>query len=108
MKHSTKKSLLVVLLAFVLLFTNASSVFAYMDGTTPTHNKHDWGPRTEEYPATCTERGMEKASCEICHETKYWYTDPLGHDWGDWYVVTAAEVGKEGLEERDCRRCGLQ
>ncbi len=79
-----------------------------MDGTTPTHNKHDWGPRTEEYPATCTERGMEKATCEVCHETKYWYTDPLGHDWGDWYVVTAAEVGKEGLEERDCRRCGLQ
>jgi len=43
--------------------------------------KHDWGERKEEYPATCTEKGMEVAKCNRCGEEKYWYTDPLGHDW---------------------------
>ncbi len=99
-----RKSMLAVLMVAALLLSSLSTAFA---AVAPTHSKHDWGPRSEEYPATCTEHGMEKATCEVCHETKYWYTDPLGHDWGDWHVVTPAEVGQEGLEQRECNRCGL-
>ena len=46
--------------------------------------------------ATCT----EKAVCEICGES---YSDPLGHDWGQWTVTTPATARAEGVETRTCR-----
>ena len=46
--------------------------------------------------ATCT----EKAVCEICGES---YSDPLGHDWGQWTVTTPATARTEGVETRTCR-----
>ena len=46
--------------------------------------------------ATCT----ENAVCEICGES---YSDPLGHDWGQWTVTTPATARAEGVETRTCR-----
>ena len=46
--------------------------------------------------ATCT----EKAVCEICGES---YSDPLGHDWGQWTVTPPATARTEGVETRTCR-----
>ncbi len=30
----------------------------------------------------------------------------MGHDWSEWKVVEEATAEKEGLEERECSRCG--
>jgi hypothetical protein len=32
--------------------------------------------------------------------------DALGHDWGDWQIITAATCTKSGLKRRECARCG--
>ncbi len=47
-------------------------------------------------PATCTEAEI----CRICGKTR---TEALGHDWGEWTVVTAPTCTEAGLEQRICR-----
>lgn len=59
--------------------------------------------------ATCTETGLTAGvKCDLCDEwiTEPTVTDALNHDFGDWYTVTAAQVGVAGLERHDCRREG--
>lgn len=61
----------------------------------------------ETTPATCDASNVETRYCAsgICPYTETRTTiGPLGHDWGDWEVVTAATVFSEGLEIRVCRR----
>ena len=59
--------------------------------------------------ATCTETGLTAGvKCDLCGK---WIDEPtvtnaLNHDFGDWYTVTAAQVGVAGLERHDCRREG--
>ena len=62
-------------------------------------------------PATCTEAGHYDTVvyCYLCHAELSRETvieDPLGHNWGDWTVVTPATEETPGLEERTCSRCG--
>ncbi len=47
-------------------------------------------------PATCTEAEV----CKICGKTR---TEALGHDWGEWTVVTEPTCTEAGLEQRICR-----
>ena len=35
-----------------------------------------------------------------------WVIPALGHEWGEWEVVTPATETAEGLEQRTCARCG--
>lgn len=63
----------------------------------------------EGYAATCTETGLTAGvKCGLCDEwiTEQKTIDALNHDFGDWYTVTAAQVGVAGLERHDCRREG--
>lgn len=59
--------------------------------------------------ATCTETGLTAGvKCDLCGK---WIDEPtvtnaLNHDFGDWYTVTAAQVGVAGLERHDCKREG--
>jgi len=80
--------------------------------------RHDLVRRNEVSP-TCTENGiMEYWVCEVCGKlfsdaegydeirASETITSALGHDWGDWKVIDKATAREEGLEERECRRCG--
>ena len=74
----------------------------------------------EAQPATCTEPGhIAYYACRGCDNIYLdengetilnpdydIYTEALGHDWGDWTVVTEPSATEEGYEERVCGRCG--
>lgn len=56
---------------------------------------------------TCTEKGKTLGKhCSRCGAVIVAQTDvpALDHDWSAWTVVTAAQVGVEGLERRVCSR----
>ena len=55
---------------------------------------------------TCEESGYTRYTCEICGEYHdYNFTQPLGHNYGEWAVYTDAETGKTE-ERRYCSVCG--
>ena len=55
---------------------------------------------------SCTEPGGERYTCTRCDDT---YTEnatePLGHDFCEWYVSRNASCTNEGEETRCCQRC---
>ncbi len=62
---------------------------------------------------TCEEKGVKTTLrfCSVCGVvneagTKNEDIDPLGHDWGKWNVTKTATTTEEGLETRECKRCG--
>ncbi|MCL2670823.1 MAG: InlB B-repeat-containing protein [Clostridiales bacterium] len=73
-----------------------ATVYAAWDEPEP--HEHDFVWDSEE-PATCTEGGWNIWVCE-CGEEQREPTDPLGHDWGEWYEV----YPPEDVERRDCLR----
>ncbi len=79
-----------------------SYVDSYVDA-----NDHDYNDVVT--PPTCTEKGYTTHSCENCDEEYVdSYVKENGHNPGDWSVVTAPQVGVEGLEEQCCTVCGTQ
>jgi len=58
---------------------------------------------------TCTKPGKKIFTCVACGHTYTKKGAPaLGHDWGPWTMVKKPAVGREGLKERTCSRCGLK
>ncbi|MDD3401634.1 MAG: hypothetical protein PHT58_08445, partial [Eubacteriales bacterium] len=58
--------------------------------------------------ATCTETGLTEGShCTRCEDATVAQTvvAALGHDFGEWTVITAATCTQEGYERRYCSRC---
>ena len=55
---------------------------------------------------TCTEAGLKTVKCSRCDETKETVIRALGHDWGEWTVVTQPQPGVPGQDQRVCSRCG--
>ncbi|MBQ3755110.1 MAG: InlB B-repeat-containing protein, partial [Clostridia bacterium] len=58
-------------------------------------------------PATCTESGLTAGShCSVCGTVliSQEVVPALGHDFGEWQVVTPATETEEGLERRVCSR----
>ena len=56
--------------------------------------------------ATCTENGYDVHKCTRCnYELIDNYTNPTGHTFGEWEVVTPANGYEQGLEERECSVC---
>ena len=81
------------------------------DASLPPPHEHVWSDWTTNVVATCTEEGYETRTCT----EKYCTVPPaaetnvlaaIGHDFGEWYVVTEPQAGIEGVERRDCRREG--
>ena len=58
---------------------------------------------------TCTEKGSEAGKiCSVCNEivVAVKETDMLGHNPGEWETVKEAQIGKDGLIQQKCTRCG--
>ena len=56
---------------------------------------------------TCTEKGHTTYTCKKCGDSYTGdYTEPLGHDFGEWETVQEATEDEAGLEKRSCKRCG--
>lgn len=84
------------------------------------HDGHNFTTHVEKKDATCIEDGnKEYYQCAICQ--KYYESDRLTevtledtvikavgkHDWGNgWKTTTNATKEEDGLEQRQCRRCG--
>ena len=60
---------------------------------------------------TCTETGLtEGKHCTVCSAVlvKQETVPALGHDWGEWTVLTPPGYESEGGETRTCTRCGAE
>lgn len=56
---------------------------------------------------TCTEKGYTTYTCKKCGDSYTGdYTEPLGHEFGEWGTVREATEEEAGLEKRSCKRCG--
>ena len=51
---------------------------------------------------TCEVEGQQRDYCETCGYENYTTRPALGHNYGDWTVVTPATEAAEGLERRIC------
>ncbi|MCL2487466.1 MAG: hypothetical protein FWE80_02160 [Oscillospiraceae bacterium] len=68
-----------------------------------THIAGDWEIIKD---ATCTEEGLQTKSCTICGiELESEPIEALGHDFGDWFVVSWPTPFAGGQEKRECARC---
>ncbi len=68
---------------------------------------HDYVQRRKD--PTCEGRGAVWLECQICgHSTGYETLDPLGHTFGEWYVLTEPTCSREGIQARDCVICSFQ
>lgn len=57
--------------------------------------------------ATCAKPGYDEYVCSVCKCTdKQNVTPALGHDWGDWSIVSYPTETEDGLQERFCQRDG--
>ncbi len=54
---------------------------------------------------TCTDQGYTTYTCVCGDEYVDNYVDALGHNYDDWYEVTAPTCTVDGLERHDCLRC---
>ena len=55
--------------------------------------------------ATCEESGLVNEVCTECEGRQQTVTNPLGHDFGSWTVVSKATATEAGLEQQVCTRC---
>lgn len=60
-------------------------------------------------PSDCEERGYTEYICKNCgfsYIDEQSYTEPVGHDFGEWEVITPATCVSEGESVRVCKSCG--
>lgn len=56
---------------------------------------------------TCENNGIRWLECSLCGDTiDYETIPPLGHEYGEWYVLTGPTCTREGVQARDCTVCG--
>lgn len=57
----------------------------------------------------CANAGMTWLECILCgYSTDYRSLPPLGHTFGEWYVLREPTCGQEGTRVRDCVVCGYR
>ena len=69
---------------------------------------HDY-KESESVDSTCVTPGYTLMVCanDSSHTYEKYTSQPLGHELGEWYVVTPATYESAGLEQRDCVRSDL-
>ena len=61
------------------------------------------------YAPGCNEGGCTEYVCTVCGDTYTdGYTDPLGHDWGQWHTSKEPGCESAGVRERSCIACGAE
>lgn len=66
----------------------------------------DWGPDpSASNPATCTTAGTISAKCRVCGDKITQESQPLGHKFGEWKVVTEPTNTEAGEKRHTCTRC---
>lgn len=69
--------------------------------------EHEYVRRTKE--PGCVDAGMTWLECALCgSSSEHEGIPPLGHAYGEWYVLTEPTCTREGVQARDCVRCGQQ
>lgn len=67
---------------------------------------HAWDICVMERVPTCTETGLVRCTCSRDKSHVKENIQPaLGHSWGEWKTVRAAQLTKAGQKERICSRC---
>ena len=57
----------------------------------------------------CDNPGFTWLACQLCgYTTGYDTLPPLGHTFGEWYVLTGPTCTRDGVQARDCTVCGHQ
>ncbi len=56
-------------------------------------------------PPTCTEGGYTTHTCECGDSYVDTYTEPTGHNFGEWFVIKSPTCTEVGSEERTCNNC---
>lgn len=80
---------------------------SYLLNATIHYTVHEHTETTETINATCTQDGYTRTYCSECNETINNIVIPaLSHSFGEWTVTTPATVENEGVESRECLRCG--
>lgn len=100
-----KFQLFTVVLAAVLVLALVPFALA-----TEPHD-HKWDEGTWDKEPTCTATGRKVYQCTVsgCSEKRYEDVPALGHDWGAWSTIKAADCLNPGQKERTCSRyavCG--
>lgn len=72
--------------------------------TSSGEHEHEYTEKTVQ--PTCTESGYVLFSCSCGDSYKENETEPLGHTYGEWIVVTEATAEADGLRERSCSFAG--
>lgn len=67
------------------------------------HSYGDWQTVSE---ATCTENGLQKQSCTICHVEQTKEIAAAGHTWDEGKVTQEATQEAEGVKTYTCTTCG--
>ena len=58
--------------------------------------------------ATCTTPGYTRFICDDCGKEGDTITMPaLGHSFGEWFTTTQPTCMEEGIQKRECTRCGM-
>lgn len=70
---------------------------------------HDYVEVKEESKEpTCTESGKRVSKCFHCGNIIEEEIPAAGHSWGEWKTVNEPTKESEGLEERECAKCGAK
>lgn len=67
---------------------------------------HSWGAWVQTTAPTCTDEGVETATCSRCSETKTQSVDSEGHDYEG--IITPPTVTEQGYTTYTCLTCGDQ
>lgn len=92
-----KKLILIIAVAALCVFTGVAFVACSGD---------EWGAWKEIKHATCTEPG-ERIRYKTDNKAVFEREEipALGHDWGEWHIITPSTHTSEGLKDRTCKRC---
>lgn len=71
-------------------------------------HSHDYSYQERVVAPTCTEQGYTEHICECGESQKDNYTEPTGHNFGEWVVSKEATADEKGKEERVCSVCNYK
>ena len=91
-----RRILLPILLIYILSFPVSAS-----------ECPHEYEQRRQE--PQCETPGYTWMECRLCGFTTDFVSNPeLGHDFADWYILEEPTCSRDGLQARDCVRCGFR